>query len=94
MQKARTVLNGIRPVSLLPQSVHLETFADAKAHRNFELSRRDARRGAPFYLTLRRQRGARAGAEEALIDDGGLLITLPQVPGHVEAKDKLPPRSK
>lgn len=37
--------------------------------------------------------GRRAGAEEVLIDDGGLLITPPQVLGHVEAKDKLP-RSK
>lgn len=40
--------------------------------------------------TLKRQNGGRrAGAEEDLIDDGGLLITPPQVLGHVEAKDKL-----
>jgi len=78
------------------------TFAGAKAHGNFELSRRDAGRGAPFYFALRRQAGGWGGwseggggarAEEALIDDGGLLITPPQDPGHVEAADK-PPRSK
>lgn len=72
----------------LPKVLIAELSRVRKPTETSNFREREARQSAPFYLTLRRQRGARAG-EEVLTDDGGLLITPAQVLGHVEAKDKL-----